>query len=446
MSFSIALAQYGKKTEDGWLPVISADVATSPFWLDAVCAARPGPTCRDSGTLQELDKRMKLMTDVSSPLSVKAAAPFEAAIRADTLALLIRQSFPAVYLNLIVAVILSWTLWGAVDPTAVYVWLALLAVTALIRLAMFMSYFRARPEGQRILDWERPYAATLILSASMWGLGALYLMHKGETVQQAIVLCFLVGMLGGSLVTYSAHRGMTICAMTSVMLPSTIWLYTQPGHMAFGMAIASTIFMISALRGTKVLSDAMQDRLLMSYQLQYSRDVAENMARIDELTGMFNRRAFIERGEQVIRLCERDMRPVSTLLIDIDFFKKINDTHGHSAGDLVLKEIGNLLDSQFRKSDVCGRLGGEEFAVLLANTDADAATALADKFRLTVEDSLIKWQAESLCVTVSIGVASESYDLESLLHRADMAMYKAKANGRNATVCQVTNTIIGAYD
>lgn len=403
-----------------------------------------GPDCRHADMLTACSnsiKRMKSMTDVSPTLSVKAACPYKAATRADTLALLIRQSFPAVFLSLIVAAILSWTLWGAVDPRAVCVWLAALGVSALIRLAMYLSYFRAQPQGQRILAWERPYAVTLVLSASVWGLGALYLMHKGAMVDQVIVLCFLIGMLGGSLVTYSAHRGMTIAAMTCVMLPSTIWLYTQPGHRSLGLAIASTLFMISALRGTKVLSDAMQSRLLLSYQLQYSRDIAENMARIDALTGMYNRRAFIERGEQAIRLCERDAKPVSTLLIDVDFFKKINDTHGHGAGDLILKQIGNLLDSQFRKSDVCGRLGGEEFAVLLANTDIVAATALADKFRQTVAELSIPWQTEILRVTVSIGIAAESYDLESLLHRADMAMYEAKASGRNATVCQLMNTI-----
>ncbi|MDB5989649.1 MAG: hypothetical protein JWQ10_1052 [Herbaspirillum sp.] len=376
------------------------------------------------------------MTDVPPTLSVKAASPYEAAIRADTLALLIRQSFPALFLSLAIAGIMCWTLWGAVDPSAVCTWLVVLGVTTLIRLAMFLSYFRAQPQGQRILAWERPYAVTLILSSLVWGLGALYLIPKGETMEQGIVLFFLVGMLGGSMVTYSSHRAMTIGAMTSVLVPSTIWLYTQPGHMALGMAVASTVLMAGALRATKVLADALQSRLLMSYQLQHARDIAENMARIDALTGMFNRRAFIERGEQVIRLCERDARPVSTLLIDVDFFKRINDTHGHGAGDLVLKQVGTLLDAQFRKSDVCGRLGGEEFAVLLANTDAVAATALAEKFRQTVATSSIPWQADTLSVTVSIGVAAESYDLESLLHRADMAMYQAKAGGRNATVCQ----------
>jgi diguanylate cyclase (GGDEF)-like protein len=399
-----------------------------------------GPAHGNSGSLQELDKANEIMTDVPPTLSVQAASPYEAAIRADTLALLIRQSFPALFLSWIIAGIMCWTLWGAVDPRTVYAWLAVLGVSTLIRLAMFLSYFRAQPEGQRILAWERPYVVTLILSSLVWGLGALYLIPQGETMEQGIVLFFLVGMLGGSMVTYSSHRAMTILAMISVMLPSTIWLYTQPGHVALGMAIACTVLMAGAFRATKVLSDAMQSRLLLSYQLRHARDIAENMARIDALTGMFNRRAFAERGWQAIRLCERDARPVSTLLIDVDFFKKINDTHGHGAGDLVLKQIGKLLDAQFRKSDVCGRLGGEEFAVLLADTDAVAATALADKFRQAVAASSIPWQADTLGVTVSIGVACGSYDLESLLHRADMAMYQAKASGRNATVCQRANT------
>jgi diguanylate cyclase (GGDEF)-like protein len=423
----IALAQYGKKPEDDQLACHVRQIAIPDRSASSPAARRP-------------DKTNEIMTVVSPTHSAEATSLYQAAIRADTLALLIRQSFPAVFLSLIVAVIMCWTLWGTVDPTTVYVWLAVLCVTASIRLAMFLSYFRARPQGQRILAWERPYTATLVLSALAWGLGALHLMQQGQMAEQAIILCFLVGMLGGSLVTYSAHRGMTICAMSSVMLPSTIWLYTQPSQMALGLAIASTLFMVSALRGTKVLADAMQSRLLMSYQLQYARDIAENMARIDTLTGMFNRRAFIERGEQAIRLCERDTKPVSTLLIDVDFFKRVNDTHGHGAGDLILKQIGALLDSQFRKSDVCGRIGGEEFAVLLPNTDEVAARTLAEKFRLTVAESSIAWQMELLSVTVSIGIASRSYDLESLLHHADMAMYQAKANGRNATVCQLTAT------
>lgn len=379
------------------------------------------------------------MTDVPPAVDSSPAPPAgadAAAIRADTLALLVRQSFPAVFLSIAIGGVMCWTLWERIDTAALCRWLGLLGVSTLIRLAMFAGYFRARPHGQRILAWERPYAITLILSSLVWGLGGLFLIPPGREVEQGIVLFFLIGMVGGSMVTYSSHRAMTIAAMTAVILPCTLWLYAQPGRMALGMAVAATVFMAGAVRSTGVLADAMRSRLLMSYQLRRAHAIADGMAHTDALTGICNRRAFIERGEQTLRLCQREARPVSALLIDVDHFKKVNDAHGHAAGDLVLKQVGALLVAQCRQSDVCGRLGGEEFAVLLANTDAAAAAELAERFRLAIAAVSIPWQDQALGVTVSIGVAARSYDLETLLHHADMAMYRAKAGGRNATVCQ----------
>ena len=367
--------------------------------------------------------------------SVQSAEPYETAIRADTLALLMRQSFPALFLSICIAGVLCWTLWGSADPFALRIWFCTLSVSTLIRLLMFLSYFRAQPVGQQILAWERPYAATLMLSSLIWGVGALCLIPRGAALEQGIVLFFLIGMAGGGLVTYSARRAMAIGAMTSVMLPCTIWLYAQPGRVTFGMAVAATIYIAGALRATRVLTGAMQRQLLMGYQLTHAHEIADRMAHTDALTGICNRRAFIERGEQTVRLCDRDARPISALLIDIDHFKRINDQHGHAAGDQVLQCIGRLLAAQFRESDVCGRLGGEEFGVLLANTDMAEATVLADRFRQTVAAASAPWGAHVLAVTVSIGVAAQGDNLEALLHRADMAMYQAKAAGRNRTVC-----------
>jgi len=239
------------------------------------------------------------------------------------------------------------------------------------------------------------------------------------------------GLAGSSIVTYSAHRGMTLCTMVTVLLPSTLWLLLQSSHIAFALAIAAIIFMAGAVRGTKVLSTAMRARLLLSYELKDANQIADRMARTDELTSINNRRSFMELGEQITRLCHRQAKPLSALLIDVDHFKRINDTYGHSAGDGVLKHIGALLARQFRAADVCGRLGGEEFAVLLADTDAAAASAVAEKLRQTIASASVPWQAHMLNITVSIGVASHNDNLSTLLHRADTAMYQAKTGGRN---------------
>lgn len=390
------------------------------------------PTCKT-----ERHRTMRDPIDPDDPAPANAGVgASDAMVHADTLALLFEQSFPALFQSLVIAAILCWTLWERVDSATLLCWLSVLGVTAVARLVMYLLYFRAKPVGLDILPWERPYAVTLLMSSLVWGVGVLWLMPSGESVEQYVILFFVAGLVGGSMVTYSAHRGMTICTMVAVLLPSTVWLFFQPSHLAIGLAVAATTFMLGALRGTRVLAAAMRSRLLLSYELKRANLVADHMARTDELTGINNRRSFMELGEQTSRLCLRQAKPLSALLIDVDHFKKINDTHGHSAGDLVLKQLGSLLAQQFRAADVCARIGGEEFAVLLADTDVIAATSVANKFRQGVANASLVWQGHTLQVTVSIGVATTyGAHLGTLLQRADAAMYEAKATGRNRVVC-----------
>lgn len=371
----------------------------------------------------------------TAPAPALAAAASNTMVRADTLVLLFQQSFPALYQSLVIAAILCWTLWGRLESFKLLTWLGVLTATSAVRLAMYLLYFRVKPQGEAILRWERPYLFTLLLSSLTWGLGVLWLMPPGETVEQFIILFFVAGLVGGSMAAYSAHRGMTVAAMLSVLVPSTVWLFFQPGHLSLGMAVAASTFMFGALRGTKILSSAMQSSLRLAYELRHANAVADRMARTDELTGINNRRSFMELGEQMGKLCQRQGKPLSALLIDVDHFKQINDTHGHGAGDLVLQRVGALLAQQFRAADVCGRIGGEEFAVLLADTDANTAAAVAEKLRQTVEAAAVPWHAQTLQITVSIGVASHNAHLGTLLHRADVAMYLAKATGRNRVAC-----------
>ena len=367
--------------------------------------------------------------------SASDPAARDALVRADTLALLFEQSFPALLQSLVIAAILCWTLWEQVPADKLLTWYGALVASAVLRFFMYLAYFRARPQGTALLAWERPYAVTLLLSSLIWGLGMVWLMPEGEAVAQFVILFFVAGLVGGAMVTYSAHRGMTIGAMVAILMPSTVWLYSQGSHVALGLAVAATTFMLGALRSTGVLSGAMQSRLRMGYELQHANAVADRMARTDELTGIANRRSFMELGTQFTRLCQRQDQPLSALLIDVDHFKQINDTHGHSAGDFVLQQVGALLAQQFRAADVCGRIGGEEFAVLLADTDALAATSVAEKLRQTVAATPMVWQAQTLQVTVSVGVACHNAQLGTLLHQADTAMYRAKADGRNRVVC-----------
>jgi diguanylate cyclase (GGDEF)-like protein len=156
----------------------------------------------------------------------------------------------------------------------------------------------------------------------------------------------------------------------------------------------------------------------------------EAIAAIDFLTGIYNRREFESLARAELARCQRYMRPLSVLMIDIDHFKAVNDRFGHAAGDAVLKNVVAICRAEKRESDVLARLGGEEFIMMLPETTVAAATQFAERLRRRVEDV----SPALIGVTVSIGIAGTSIGtsgIEELLRRADEALYEAKALGRN---------------
>jgi diguanylate cyclase (GGDEF)-like protein len=157
-------------------------------------------------------------------------------------------------------------------------------------------------------------------------------------------------------------------------------------------------------------------------------------ALIDPLTGLANRRAFMTEAEAMIASRSARSEPIAVLLADLDHFKKINDVFGHSAGDRVLKIFAATLARCLDQDALAGRIGGEEFAILLTDRTEGAASAVAERLRATFADAAAEIDGRALGATVSIGVAASrigAHDLTGLLGRADSALYRAKASGRN---------------
>ncbi|MGC2854672.1 GGDEF domain-containing protein [Novispirillum sp. DQ9] len=164
-----------------------------------------------------------------------------------------------------------------------------------------------------------------------------------------------------------------------------------------------------------------------------------HLAAHDPLTGAFNRRAFVDAALREQARASRHGHPLSVLLLDLDRFKAVNDTHGHGAGDGVLVHFVQLMNQMLRASDVLGRTGGEEFAVLLPHTDRANALAIAERLRGAVEATPAPHAPHPIAVTVSIGVsqvAPGEDGIDAALGRADRALYRAKDLGRNRVAAE----------
>lgn len=195
--------------------------------------------------------------------------------------------------------------------------------------------------------------------------------------------------------------------------------------------IASTATMLGLIMMTvQRLADAREAALIEA------REAAEHyqeLASYDSLTHIYNRRFFLIRAAEELNKCRRNGQPLCLLVIDLDHFKRINDTYGHAAGDEALRYTAGCMRTALRDFDVIGRMGGEEFAVVLSGVELSQAVGVCNRLREIVATGAIQHEANRFTMTLSGGVvaATAQDDLQSLLQAADSALYRAKNSGRN---------------
>lgn len=230
-------------------------------------------------------------------------------------------------------------------------------------------------------------------------------------------------------------------------LPTTLWC--MAGVLVYVLALGDIAFIrIRQLRlarkerettamALRAANASLQNQLR---EINHLQDQLREQAHRDPLTGLYNRRFLDTTLARELHRCVRDSCTVSLLMIDIDHFKTINDTHGHQVGDEVLKQLAGVLCAHTRAHDVVSRFGGEEFLVMLPRMETELACQRADQIRATVENTSFNSSAGPLRLTLSAGVAvyqGKGTDVNGLLRSADAALYLAKKQGRNQVVLQV---------
>ena len=209
----------------------------------------------------------------------------------------------------------------------------------------------------------------------------------------------------------------------------------RTGHTIGALVIGATeagVIRPNDLRTAKLIAQLAASALEAAWEIEE----VSRRSRTDQLTGLWNRRHFDEHLARVLNETERYDRTCALVLADIDHFKQVNDTLGHEAGDEVLKMVADVLREVVRTTDICARLGGEEFCMIVPETDLEGAVELAERIRANLEESTLHWREKEIRVTASFGVAT--YKAGSGVERrahffesADRAMYRAKADGRN---------------
>ncbi|HEX7112774.1 MAG TPA: diguanylate cyclase [Mizugakiibacter sp.] len=317
---------------------------------------------------------------------------------------------------------------------------ALLSVNFIIE---FADLRRTVPWMARLLGWARwPYAA---LAAAVW----LPPLHPDAwlpntvngmlaiTTPLALLAAWRAWRRGSRQAGFFLISWLPLLALTVLRVLQLIVGLPLPAWLAYG-------FPFSMAYAAVVITVGLADRTL---QARRERDQAHRLAEYDPLTGVLNRRAVLTRLRVAYADARQSRRPLGLLFLDLDHFKRINDSHGHAAGDDCLIAVAGAIQAELRELDWLGRYGGEEFLVVLPDAAALTARIVAERIRLRATELRVAADGEELHLTVSIGIAlldDATPTPEALIEHADIALYRAKAQGRNRVVQYLPGEVIDA--
>jgi diguanylate cyclase (GGDEF)-like protein len=354
----------------------------------------------------------------------------------------------------VLLVIFDLIMWDVLPQTSLLAYDSLWILVASVETVW---WWRNRERVNTILEctrWHIAFIAFTAFFALFWGGMAIWF-FPDDLIHQTLLMILLMGLAGASVSTNTVYPFSFYVWIVGVLVPP-IWHFVSVGDAAhWGIAGFATLYFAVLIKSGGEVGDAFLDALKQRFDKErviqalleqqvitnQAHSDLERLARTDYLTELNNRRAFYEIANQVWSTAIRSKRDVSLILLDIDRFKAFNDNYGHALGDSVLVLVASVLKNSAREGDVVARWGGEEFIILLPETNVVAALAFAERLRKLISELRINFGQASLSITASFGVFQRDdlcQSIDELTFSADKCLYQAKSEGRNR-VCHILN-------
>jgi diguanylate cyclase (GGDEF)-like protein len=327
-------------------------------------------------------------------------------------------------------------------PT-VSTWLILIVLVNVGRLFMAWSYKRHQVNDNFLITKRlRQFRIGLFVSAFLWGSSSIILSPSNELQHQMLLIFVLTGMTAGAVISYSVDKVSAIIFMLLTLVPMLVRLFLVGDSVAMAMSVSGFLYVIFMIASIGNINRNLIESITLRFEAVERENEIKQLAFYDSLTNLPNRRLLFDRLEHALIMSARTGRRGALLFLDLDYFKNLNDNHGHFMGDLLLQQVAERLLSCVRESDTVARLGGDEFVVMLEDLSEERIEAmqqvevLGEKIVIALNRPYHLNALQHHCST-SIGIAmfgEHGNSNEVLLKNADEAMYQAKKAGRNLVI------------